>query len=366
MAPWDDHTLTALRRCDFVYATRYENWGHRLFAGDKPSIDAVLKYITSSKLENGTVTIEAATKGIKEDIFHVDPIPDSFADYTSEAVKLKYPKLNPSDLPALINSHLHEYFLSTYPAGISLVTPYSESLSTLRYPSQVVANRMAACPPANPQPLSCPSNKPDCKPCEKALAITPNRVLTNTTDTFTIGTIPHPYAFVALRNPKINLSTDSDGMSLRFIRRHTYRDEWLRHVTPGLALGPAPRVVRIKQAIASPSSPALLVTADAGFQELDWKLGFALPTEEELKLDLPKPNKDQQALLEATHKDLFSQKDGGRKKKLRKIIEMWNLGDTEAWKFAGAVAERAGIERRKWSDAEKPFGRGLSAGEKKE
>lgn len=365
MAPWNDHTLTALRRCDFVYATRYENWGHRLFAGDKPSIDAVLKYITSNKVENGTVTIEAATKGIKDNIFHIDLIPNSFADYTPEAIKLKYAKLNPSDLPALINSHLHENFISTYPAGIALLSPYAEALGALHYPSQILANRMAACP-ANPLPLSCPSNKPKCQPCAKGLTITPNRVLTNKTGTFSLGTIPHPYTFLALRNPKINLSTDPEDRSLRFIRRKTYRDEWLRHVTPGLALGPAPRVVLIKQAIANPSTSTLLATSDAGFQELDWTFGFTLPVEEELKLDLPKPDEKQEVLLETTYKDAFSQKDGGRKKKLRKIVEMWNLGNTEAWKFAGAVAERAGIERRKWSEAEKPFGRGLSAEEEKE
>lgn len=366
MAPRDDHTLTALRRCDFVYATRYKGWGHRLFAGDKPSVDAVLKYITSNKLENDTMTIEAATKGIQDDVFHVDPIPNSFADYTSETIDLKYPKLKPSDLPALINSHLHESFLSTYPAGISLVSPYSESLSALHYPSQVLAGRIAPCPQTNPQPLSCPSNKPDCKPCKEALKIIPEKVLTNKTGTFVIGVIPHPYTFVALRNPKINLSTDSDRMSLRFIRRKTYRDEWLRHVTPGAALGPAPRVVRIKQAIAGPSTSTLLATSDVGFNELDWTFGFTLPTEEELKMELPKPDKDQQALLETTYNDAFSQKDGGKKKKLRKIVEMWNLGDTEVWKFASAVAERAGMERRKWSEAEKSFGRGLSAQEKKE
>lgn len=365
MAPWNDHTLTALRRCDFVYATRYENWGHRLFAGDKPSIDAVLKHITSNKLENGTVTIEAATKGIKDDIFHIDSIPNSFADYTSEAIKLKYPKLEPSDLPALINSHLHENFLSTYSAGISFLSPYTESLSALHYPSNVLANRIAVCPPANPQPQSCPSNKADCKPCVKALKITPSRVLANKSDTFSIGTIPHPYTFLVLRNPKINFSADSEDRSLRFVRRHTSRDEWLRHVTAGPPIGSAPRVVRIKQAIASPSTSALLVTSDAGFTELDWTFGFTLPTEEELKLDLPKPDEKQKALLETTHKDAFSQKDMKRKK-LKRIVEMWNLGNTEAWKFAGAVAERAVVERRKWSEAEKPFGRGLSAEEKKE
>lgn len=365
MAPRNDHTLTALRRCDFVYATRYKNWGHRLFAGDKPSIDAVLKHITSNKLGNNTVTIEAATKGIKDNIFHVDSIPNSFADYTSEAIKLKYPKLKPRDLPALINSHLHENFLSTYSAGISFLSPYTESLDALHYPSKVLANRIAVCPPANPQPLSCPSNKAKCKPCKQALTITPSRVLANKSDTFSFGTIPHPYTFLVLRNPKINFSTDSEDRSLRFVRRHTTRDEWLRHVTPGTPLGSAPRVVRIKQAIASPSTSTLLVTSDVGFRELDWTFGFTLPTEEELELDLPKPDEKQEALLEVIYKDAFSQKDGKRKR-LKKIAEMWNLGNTEAWKFAGAVAERAGIERRKWSEAERPFGRGLSAEEKKE
>lgn len=364
MAPWKDHTLTALRRCDFVYATRYENWGHRLFTGDKPSIEAVLKYITSNKLKNNTMSIEAATKGIKDELLHIDTIPDSFADYTSKAVKLKYPKLKFSELPALINSHLHENFLSAYPNGISLLSPFTETLGALHYPARVLASRIAACPPANPQPLSCPSNKPTCEPCTEALTVTPSRVLIEDEGIFSLGTIPHPYTFVAIRNPKINLSTDPEDKSLRFVRRRTGRDEWLRRVTPGAAVGPAPRVVRIKQAIAGPSTSTLLATSDAGFRELDWTFGFTLPTEEELKLDLPKPDEDQVALLARTHKDAFSQKDGGKKRKLRKIVEMWNLGNTEAWKFASAVAERAAMERQKWSEAEKPYLRGLAAEEK--
>lgn len=365
MASWHDHTLSAFRRCDFRDVTRYEKWGHRFFAGDKPSIDAVLKHITSSKLGNDTLTIEEATKGAKDGLFHIDSIPNSFADYTPEVIKSKFPELKFSDLPALINSHLHENFLTIYPGGISLLAPFPESLGAIHYPSSILSNRIAFCPPGNPALLSCPSNKPNCSPCKKTLKILPTRELTNKTGVFNLGVIPHPYTFAALRHPDINLSTDPEDRSLRFIRRKTDRDEWLREVTHGVTLGPAPRVLAIKRAITEPGTSTLLATSDGGFTELDWIFGFTFPTMDELKRELPKPDENQRKLLEKTHKDVFSQKDGGKKKKLRSIIEKWNLGNTEAWKFANAVAERRSMERKKWSEEEKAFGKGLSTEEKK-
>lgn len=367
MAPWNDNTLTALRRCDFTYVIRYEDWGHRVFAGDKSSVDAVLKHITSNKMENNTVTIEAATKGAGDKLpFHIEPIPKSFADYTSEAVKMLYPKLKFGDLPGLINSHLHENFLSTYPGGISLLSPLPVNLGALHHPAEVLANRIASCPFNKPEPLSCPSNKKGCNPCKARLIIKPSVTLTNKTGIFSVGTIPHPYTFIALRNPEINLSTDAEDKSIRFVRRRVERDEWVRIVTTTVKpIGSAPRVLTLKQAIVDPTTAALLSTSDAGFQELDWTLGFTLPTEEQLKLDIPKPNEHQKALLDTTHKDAFSSRDGGKKRKLRKVTEAWNLGNTEVWKFATAFTERSRMERMKWSEGEAMFRRGLSAEEKK-
>lgn len=362
MAPYDDHTFTALRRCDFTYATRYENYGHRVFAGDKASIDAVLKYITSAKGDNGTVTIEGATK-MANNLFHIDPLPKSFADYTSEAIKIKYPKLQFSDLPKLINAHLHENWIARFSSGISLLLPFPETLGALHYPAQVLAERLAACPVDNPEPESCPSNKQDCKPCKKGLKVTPSKTFTNKTGIFSLGTIPHPYTFIALTNPEINLSTDYEDKSIRFVRRRTQRDEWLRAVTIPVSVGSGPRVVTIKAATANPTSTTILSTSDAGFKDIEWTLGFTLPTEEELKLDLPKPDAQQVKVLDTTHKDAFSAKDGGKKKRLRRAVEAWNLGGTEVWKFGRAYVDRMEMERRKWSEAEKAFGRGVAKNE---
>lgn len=361
MAPYDDHTLTAMRRCDFTYATRYENYGHRIFSGDKASIDSVLKYITSNKADNGTVTIEGATK-LANTLFHIDPLPKSFADYTPEAIALKYPQLSFTDLPALINAHLHESWLSLY-TSISLLLPFPETLGALHYPASLLAARLSSCPPTNPQPASCPTNRQSCKPCKKPLTVTPSKTFTNKTGVFSLGTIPHPYTFIALTNPDINLSTDSDERSIRFVRRRTQRDEWLRAVTTPVSVGSAPRVVTIKAATANPTASTILSTSDAGFKDIEWTLGFTLPEESELKLEVPAPDAKQVKVLETAHKDAFSARDGGRKRRLRRAVEAWNLGGTEVWRFGKAYVERNEVERKRWSEAEGAFGRGMAADE---
>lgn len=116
--------------------------------------------------------------------------------------------------------------------------------------------------------------------------------------------------------------------------------------------------MQLKHAIADAGAGTLLVTSDAGFEGVEWTLGFVAPTMEQLGRELPGPDGAQRELLERAHREVRS---GGR---VRKVVEMWNLGSTEAWKFAGAVGERGRMERRRWSEREKAFGKGLSVEEK--
>jgi hypothetical protein len=343
-----------------------------LFAGDKNSISRLLKFIINSpSTSNDTTTIEEASVGAPENLIRIDPIPRAFADYTNAVVNDRYPNLTLSELPNLVNAHLHERFLAQYNNSINIPSPPFAELDMVHYQAAQIAHRLSFCPPKNPIPESCPSNRA-CTPC-KRVPVTNKPFISTDTNTFMIAAIPHPYTYTALMNPKLSLASDSSN-PIRFVRGQTRdRDAWLRKVTsPPLkaTVGPSTRVLKIKQLIAAPPAnyTSLWSAAESGYpeEELQWTLGFTIPSAEEVKVEVPTPKEEQKLLFEKTVKEVkTADKTGEKVVRIRKAVEAWNLGSTEIWRFAAAFVERGVFERRKWSEQEREYGKGLSEEEKK-
>ncbi|RPB00987.1 hypothetical protein L873DRAFT_1735535 [Choiromyces venosus 120613-1] len=377
MAPRDDYSLTALRRCDFDGVTRYEGWGNRLFAGDKSSIDIFLKHITDTATKD-TTSIEEISKTAPEGLIRIEPLPRSFADYTARVVADRWPDLNSSHLPTLINSHLHETFLATYNASITLLTPQAIELQPAYTAIKTLADRLAFCPPRNPIPGSCPSNRP-CGYCKKP-NVTEKPFLSQDPSTFLLAAVPHPYTYYALMDTTFSMSENTQR-SIRFVRTQTReRDAWLhKATTPPLkaGVGAGTRVLAVKEVIAAPTRAnfsSLWTSAEdpIGEEEIPWVFGFTLASAEELKVEKATGDERRNVVFQKTVGEVL----GGKKKagrvrqdneniaRIRWAVEAWNLGSAEAWKFTGAFVGRMVQERKEWSAGEKEFGRGLSGEEK--
>jgi len=375
MAPRDDYGLTALRRCDFDGVTRYKD---RLFAGDKSSVDIFLKHIIDTAT-NETVSIEEISQTNPEGLTRSEPLPRSFADYTPSVVADLWPDLGATQLPALINSHLHETFLSTYNTSIILLSPLHIELQPAYAAMTTLADRLSFCPPGNPIPGSCPSNR-RCTLCKK-VPVAGKPSISHDPSTFLLAAVPHPYTYYALMDTTFSLSENMQR-TIRYVRTQTRdRDAWLhRATTPPLkeGVGASSRVLTVKEIVAAPASAdfsSLWASAEApvGEEEIPWIFGFTLASAAELKIEKEAGDERRDIVFRKTVGEVLGGKvgkeemeDGERVARIRWAVEAWNLGSAEAWKFTDAFVERMVQERREWSASEREFGRGLSKEEKEE
>lgn len=377
MAPYDDYGLTALRRCDFDGVARYESWGNRLFAGDKSSVDIFLKHITDTAT-NETASIEEISKTAPEGLIRIEPLPRSFADYTPSVVEDRWPDLSAAQLPTLINSHLHETFLSTYNTSIILLSPLHIELQPAYAAIATLADRLSFCPPRNPIPGSCPSNR-HCTYC-KGVPVVVKPSMSQDPSTFLLAAVPHPYTYYALMDTTFSLSENIQH-SIRYVRTQTRdRDAWLQKATtPPLenGVGAGTRVLAVKEIVAahaSASFSSLWAPAEAPIpeEEVPWIFGFTLASAAESENEKAAGDERRNVVFRKTVGEVLGGKKVGKEKmedtekvaRIRWAVEAWNLGSAEAWKFTGAFVERMVQERREWSASEKEFGRGLSEGEK--
>ena len=373
MAPREDYVLTALRRCDFDSVTRYKGWGNRLFAGDKSSVDIFLKHIIDTAT-NETASIEEISQ---EGLIRSEPLPRSFADYTPPVVADLWPDLDATQLPALINSHLHETFLSTYNTSIVLLSPLHIELQPAYAPIKTLGERLSLCPPGNPAPGSCPSNR-RCAPC-KQVPVATETSISKDPSTFLLAAVPHPYTYYALMDTTFSLS-ENIQRTLRYVRTQTRdRDAWLRKATTPLlekGVGAGSRVLAVKAIVAAPASAgfsSLWTSAEAPLheEEIPWIFGFTLASAAELEIEKEAGDERRDVVFRKTVGEVLGEKvgkeemeDGEQVARIRWAVEAWNLGSAEAWKFTGAFVERMVRERREWSASEREFGRGLSEEEK--
>ncbi|EKD12751.1 hypothetical protein MBM_08980 [Drepanopeziza brunnea f. sp. 'multigermtubi' MB_m1] len=394
MGSYEDPLLAYLRRGEYPHLTRFDKMGSGLFAGSKADITAAVKEALANKeLKTAKNFIDA----IKPETFEIEPKHDALAYYDAKTINDKYPKIAEDIvkkgaegmmiLNQLTVSHLHGTWRNIHSKGISVVKPDPVHMSSLVEPAFKLASFLAQCP-ESPMPASCPPNRPRCKPC---VASTPVKISTpeyyeNTTELYTIGTVPHPYTHAVL-------SAFRSEITVPWIRRESTRDPWLTRLTQqllGSGVSGAPRVIKFKEAVASPFGKAhsLWVTAEKDMPlDLDWHFGFTIPRNatDTGKSETPVPGPERRPKPQHDPKDgpvpseeemaqelelLKRAKEFGvqrtsEEEKIRGAIEAWNLADTEAWRFARAFLARSRVERLKWEEEEKKYAGGAGAERKK-
>jgi hypothetical protein len=396
MGPYEDPLLTYLRRGEYggthPKLTRFEKLGSGIFLGEKPEITAAVKAALANKeLKNAKDFISA----VPADNFFVDPHHESLAYYDAQTVSDKYAKIVGEKtennkggvvlekLNKLMLSHLHSTWQNVFSDGIAVLKPEPTHFSAAVEPAWNLAHFLAQCADS-PMPASCPPNRPRCKPC---VSSTPMKVSTpsaylNTSGLYTIGTVPHPFTMAAL-------TTLRDTIDVRWIRRESSRDPWLTALTKrvsGTGVSGAPRVIKFKEAVASPYGAAhsLWVTAEKDIpNDLDWHFGFPIPTNQtdigKSETPVPGPERRPQPQHDLQDGPVASEEEKVKEKtllkraiefgksrtpeeeKIKGALEKWNLADTEAWRFARAFLARSRVERLKWEEEEKKYAGGAGA-----
>lgn len=417
MAAYDDELLNHLRRGQYERLTRFEGLGAGLFAGGKIHIDdAITEALTYLKLNS----VKSITEAIPVDRFKVEqPTSLAYYDSSTITAKypilaqmlLTDPEKGRLALTDLIVAHLHAIWQNTFSKGIAVLKPLPGHMSAVIAPSLDLANMLVQCPESIIQ-SSCPPNKPRCSPCVASrMGITTPASFRNTSTMYTIGTVPHPYTLITLDN-------QTEAITVRHIRRYTERDPWLVTITKdilGSGRGGPSRLIGLKDAVASdyavgrslwltleqlPASlnkpppppklsnanpePVVTILPGDWLENLDWHFGFPIPRQtithgesippvpgperwvkgtpglpvEKKKSWDPDPPTDKQMAIEVelvgkAREALRSKEKRGR---IIEVAEMWNLADTEAWKFVRAFRARSVIERQKWEEEEKVFG----------
>ncbi|KAL4882042.1 hypothetical protein BJY04DRAFT_227490 [Aspergillus karnatakaensis] len=383
MARYDDATLSRLRRgVGSNYITRYNSVSGALMSGKKEVISAAI----SGALKN----IRKSTTSLK-DLFPGGLLQlkrtSALAIYDSATIAKDYHALTERAIasrPArqlalveLINSHLQNTFVNSFPGGLIVLKPFAEHTTALVEPALRLARALSQCP-SSPLPSSCPPNLPNCHPCNthKPMKITQPATYKNNTQAFTIGTVPHPFTLISLLQNSAEVTT-------RHIRRDTARDSWLKEVTDeqmGHGLGGGPRAVLFKKAVADePATGTSLwmtvesLSAEAGqalpselLDELEWQLGFRIPrdsnvdakNEGNMKESMQHANPSKQG-IEREYTIIREARDLLKKQtsrvNIRHVAEAWNMADTEVWRFVKAYRARSIVERKKWEEDERKF-----------
>ncbi|KAL9083304.1 MAG: hypothetical protein Q9159_005867 [Coniocarpon cinnabarinum] len=317
------------------------------------------------------------------------PIADKLASSGSEGLGM---------LRDLINAHLQSAWQSQYPSGISITKPHPEHMTELSSYAADRADLLSSCPDNNPLPDSCPPNNLKCQPCsaEHHLPLSLSEHFKDQSDLFHIITVAHPLTFTSL-----DTATDSDQFTSRFIRRKTLRDQWISTFTTNIVsnskIGAAQRLLPFKELITNASTAhdkLILLAEQSDHMYPSYILGFdlSLPRDitepsklqaqlhksaalrETLQTSKDRPLKDEKseerrvakkvAKLTPSDADLASERGlikqakkylmgaAPKEKKVRDMVEAWNLADTEAWRFVRAVKLRKEKEWEEWRKVE--------------
>ncbi|KAH7040718.1 uncharacterized protein B0I36DRAFT_311323 [Microdochium trichocladiopsis] len=400
-----DPLLSFMRRGDFPKLTRWEGLSSRLFVGPKAQVTEVLTKALRSKKTKGVKDVIAAVEAAD---FQVDKQPAAVAYYDSRTVEQKYDKVAAElasdhasglkSLNRLINAHLHNSWQRSFKKGIAVLKPLPRHTTRMVEAASDLAKSLSTCP-TTPMPDSCPPNLPKCTPCspKKPVKITTPATYRNTTDLFTIGTVPHPYTLQSLNSQRAYLN-------LTWIREESPRDLWLETVSKDLfskKVSSSARLLRFKEAVAGKqtrySSIWLTVERETP-RDLEWWFGFDLHIGTEAAQETastPKAKSEEKPKAEKRADDkegatpaaplgpasasaaedvetdderelqLLMKARAMRKTKdkneirIRNAIEAWNLADTEAWKFTKAFMARSRVERLKWEEEESKYAEGV-------
>ncbi|KAL4788147.1 hypothetical protein BJX76DRAFT_316491 [Aspergillus varians] len=385
MARYDDTTLSRLRRgadFDSDHITRFDKTNSALLFAKKSTINVALE-----KASNGiTKSTKSFADLIPNELFRSERT-SSLAFYDSATISAHYHELTKKAIASpsarqlalvdLINSHLQNTFVNSFPGGVVVLKPFADHTTALVEPALRLAKALGKCPDSV-VPSSCPPNLQECHPCNehKPMIISQRATYNNNTRAFTIGTLPHPLTLTSLLH-------NSSDVTTRYIRRETTRDGWLREVTGEQMereLGGGPRVVLFKRVVAD--QPAIgtslwmtveSLSAEFGqalpselLDEFEWQFGFRIPRDSNVdskneggvKESMQHANPSKQG-VETEYKILQEARDTLRQNtnrvNVRGVAEAWNMADTEVWRFVKAYRARSVVERKKWEEDEKNF-----------
>ncbi|KAF2862571.1 hypothetical protein K470DRAFT_268902 [Piedraia hortae CBS 480.64] len=394
MAPYDDALLSFLRRGQYPELSHYDGLENALFVGSK---DDILKALKEAIASPAIQRVKSIPEAVSPGTILNDPNHDGVAYYSNNTLSEKYTRVwdqltntttSPTGLTLLrdlINSHLHNTWLETFTSGIAVLKPLGDTTALIQ-PALNLARNLTSCSPT-PIPASCPPNRPKCIPCvsKHRLPTLTRPLYRNSSTLFTIGTVPHPHTLLTL--------THTHPLNVFYVRRHTKRDVWIQSITKeflGTGISSFARLTPLKEAIASPNGEAhsIWFTAEQPYSpnEVDWVLGFQVPRQElengKSETPVPGPERrpkksDEQEGREASPEQLAKEEaklassvefltkrpkggkkgaaDAAQRKRIKEMIEAWNLADTEAWKFVRAWDARRKLERGKWEEEEEGF-----------
>ncbi|RGP72710.1 hypothetical protein FLONG3_6718 [Fusarium longipes] len=410
----EDPLLVFLRRGEYPSLTRWKGLGGALIVGSKEDItNTIRKLMDSTTLKTAKNVIEGSSKTE----FTIDKAQTSLVNYSPGVIEKQYSKVHDSltskrarglgVLDRLINAHLHAAWQSGFPGGIVVLKPFPKHTTEMIAPALKLANSLALCPD-NPIPSSCLPGVSGCNHCTVGtvtMKVTTPEQYQNLSDTFAIGTVPHPWTLATLISGK-------ERVDVSWIREESPRDLWLNTITEGLLgsrVSSNSRIMSFKHAVADEyaSTHALWLTAEADVPtDLAWQFGFSIPkalgetsmagnrkSEENQKREKEKndklakleradesyidtrPEKPQprphdrpqdkdltpkerqireKALLEHAKK-VVAFKKSTVETRLRASLEACNLADTEAWKFTRAFLARRSRERIEWEKHEAKY-----------
>lgn len=390
MASWEDPFLSYLRRGEYPQLTNWNGTGDGLYAGHFDAVRvAVRSLLDVPPVEFGSTVLSK----LKASVLRTDDPQSSLAHYIPEVIKHKYPEVakkvaeskskGTRSLTKLINAHLQVTWQNRFSKGIEVLKPFPEHTTVMINGSLTLAKTLAMCP-ESPMPSSCPPNNPRCTPCSALgtqLRISTPASYHNSSERFTIGTVPHPWTLAALANLRENIDVS-------WIRRESDRDPWLSIVTErmlGTGVAGHGRITHFKQAVAGEAASArtLWLPAESDTpQDLDWHFGFMIPhsaiddgkslspvpadrikpaDEPHVNSDGPVASEEDIALeppLLAAAKEVVAQIRSTEQTKTRASLEAWSMADTEAWKFARAFAARRRMVWEQWDKAEGKYSQG--------
>ncbi|KAL4908197.1 hypothetical protein BDW74DRAFT_147035 [Aspergillus multicolor] len=385
MARYDDATLSYLRRgADSDYITRFDRTHSSLLTGKKSAINAAVE----KSIKKIDKSIKSMWEIVPDELLKPRQT-SSLALYDSATIRDHYHELTEKAIPSasarrlalvdLINSHLQNTFVNSFPGGIAVLKPFAEHTTALVEPALRLAKALGQCP-VSVAPSSCPPNLRNCHPCNahKPMKISQPATYKNNTQVFTIGTLPHPFTLISLLHNSADVTT-------RHIRRETSRDTWLKDVTGdqiGHGLGGGPRAVLFKKFVAD--EPAIgtslwmtveSLSAEVGqalpsslLDEFEWQFGFRIPrdsnvdakNEGDAKESMQHANPSEQGVereytIIQEARNILKKQTNNNRVNIRAVAEAWNMADTEVWRFVKAYRARSIVERKKWEEEEKGF-----------
>lgn len=397
MTTYADSTLVFLRRGEYPQLTWYEDLRDGVFVGEKAAIDKVVE--TALLAEDFTANDmigHVSKKLLKPERDH-----GAIAYYNMANIETNYAEIakslksstesdrtdGMSQLPRLIDAHLHNTWQNIFFSGIAVLKPAPDHMTATITSAKDLGKRLAWCSSSS-LPVSCPPNLPKCKPCQgiQKMPLTLTKAI-RTVDArrFLIGVVPHPYTFNALTHHILN-------PTVRYMRRKTARDQFITHVSGGLAdvgTNTFAQLVKLKELVASSEaqSRSIWMTAERKHDEhwredLAWLFGFTIPDkpgptgvsddpvpklgseddndpgfEDPSSLKAPDPQdvEGEESILEHCRGVIRTHTFRKSERAIREAVEAWNLADTELWRFVRAFNARRRVEREKWESDERAF-----------